>query len=142
MRIWSELLDEMVSGNRGRASHALLMNLPRIHGWERGRVWCDFEVDQRFIQPQGNLFGGYVAALADEFLGIVAMTVVPNHAPFGNTDLHTNFLRPVRGGRLSVEARVIHEGRRNILAEAEFRDSENALAVKASATFVVQPVPK
>ncbi len=138
MFVWSELLDSMVAGTRERPSHTRVMRLPSIDGWERGRVWCEFDVDPDFIQPQGNLFGGYVSALADEFLGIAAMTVVPDHAPFSNTDMHLNFLRATQGGRLRIDARVVHEGRRNLFVEAEFRIDDGTLVVKASSTFVVQ----
>jgi uncharacterized protein (TIGR00369 family) len=140
MFVWSELLDSMVAGTNERPSHSEIMRLPSIDGWEPGRVWCEFEVDPSFIQPQGNLFGGYISALADEFLGIGAMTVVPDKASYGNSDIHVNFFRPIRSGKLFVESRVVHKGRRNIYVEAEFKTKDGELAVRANATFVVQRV--
>ena len=142
MLVWSELLDSMVSRSIEVPSHIQVMRIPLIDGWEPGRVWCEFDVDPVFIQPQGNLFGGYVSALADEFLGIAAMTVVPDRCRFSNSDIHVNFFRPIQGGRLRVDAEVLYEGQRNIHSEARFQTSDGKLAVKANATFVVQRPPK
>ena len=138
MFVWSELLDSMVAGTKERPVHSEVMRLPRIDGWERGRIWCEFDVDPDLIQPQGNLFGGYISALADEFLGIAAMTVVPDHAPYSNSDIHVNFFRPIKGGRLRIEARVVHEGGRNLHTEIEFRTEGDELAAKGNATYVVK----
>ncbi len=51
------------------------------------------------------LFGGYIAALADQMLALATMTVLEDGVFFGTTNMSIDYLAPVAGGDLVVEAR-------------------------------------
>jgi uncharacterized protein (TIGR00369 family) len=132
-----DLLDAVVDGTSPRSGYAERLGLPRPSGWEPGRVWCDWEVDPELLTSWGAVFGGYLAALADEFAGQAAVTVLEDGETFGTTDLRISPLRAIRKGGIRIEARVLHRGRAAIHVEVEFRNAEKTLMAKASAIQVV-----
>ena len=131
------ILDAAVAGTGPRTLYADRLGLPRPSGWSAGRVWCDWDVDAALLTPWGAVFGGYLAALADEFAGQAADTVLEEGETFGTNDLRLSPLRAIRCGHIRIEANVIHRGRSTIFVEVEFRNDENTLMAKASATQVV-----
>ncbi len=70
---WQEMLDGTV---RGSFQHPALhrLGLPNFSGWESGRVWGEWDVDPEICNPDGALFGGYLAALADATAGHAVAT--------------------------------------------------------------------
>ncbi len=65
------------------------------------------------LNADGSLFGGYIAALADQILGFAAMTVVPEGSAFRTINLQVQFLRAVRAHPLLIEARVVSHTKAN-----------------------------
>ena len=131
--IWSELLDRIVRREAPVASHANVLRLPRIDGWEEGRVWCTWNVEADLIQPHGSLFGGYLSAVADEMVGMATMTVLDDKEVFVTASCRIDYFRPARAEELTVEATVVHRGRSSAYVEAAFKNAEGKLIAKASA---------
>ena len=126
-------LDAVVAGTGNRTAYAEALRLPRPTGWEPGRVWTVWEVDPAFLTPWGGVFGGYLAALADESAGLAALSVLEPGETFATNDLRISPLRAVRGGTVTIESRVLHRGRSTIFVEIEFRSEDDLLLVKGSA---------
>lgn len=59
----------------------------------------------------GYLHGVVVCDLADVAMGVALATVVEPRATFATIELQSKFLRPVREGDLTAQARVLHLGR-------------------------------
>ncbi|MEM7413693.1 MAG: PaaI family thioesterase [Myxococcota bacterium] len=131
------VLDEVVAGRAPTTAYAEALRLPRIEGWERGRAWTHWDVDPAYLTPWGAVFGGFLAALVDELAGTAALTVLDEGQTFGTVDLRVSPLRAVREGRVSIEARVVSEGRSAIHVEVELRRADGVLAVKGSAIQVL-----
>jgi uncharacterized protein (TIGR00369 family) len=83
-------------------------------GWElisvdpdAGTIEVAFAASDQFLNPAGVIQGGFVAAMLDDTLGpaLVATLGPGQFAP--TTDLHVQFLRPARPGRLTGRGRVI-----------------------------------
>jgi len=72
------------------------------------------------LNGDGLLFGGYIAALADQLLGFAAMTVVPEGSAFRTINLNVQFLRVGRAHPLLAEARVTAQTTSLITVEASF----------------------
>jgi 1,4-dihydroxy-2-naphthoyl-CoA hydrolase len=71
-----------------------------------------FDVDERHHTPWGVVHGGVWCAAVESAATIGACAVVEDSARFAvGVDNLTDFLRPVRTGRLSVEARPEQIGR-------------------------------
>jgi uncharacterized protein (TIGR00369 family) len=102
------------------------------------RVRFDGRAD--FTNPAGYIQGGYLVAMMDDAIGMLA-TVKAGTAKFPSTvDLHTHFLRPVRVGVIEVAARLRNIGRAMIFAEAELFDARGKEAARATASLTLNPV--
>lgn len=106
-------------------------------GWVR-KTWTPGRPDLR--TADGSLFGGYVAALADQVLAFAAMTVVPDDRLFRTINLQVQFLKIGREHPLAIEARVTAASRQLISVEAAFRRPDGELIATASAQQIVLPV--
>ena len=104
-------------------------------GWAKKRWTPAPEV----LNGDGTMFGGYIAALADQILTFAAMTVVPGNSAFRTANLSLQFLKP--GEPLVIEARVLAQSKQTIAVEAEFRTESGALVAKAIAQQIVTPFP-
>ena len=139
MNQWHQLLDGLVSGTPPGEAPPYVKNLdmPLPNHWEESMVRGSWDIDPRYFHDRSALFGGYLAALADNFLAMAAMTVLAHEDRFATSDLHTNFYRPVSGKQLHIEAKVLYRGRRMIHTEAYFTRDDGKLAAKATATQVI-----
>ena len=102
------------------------------------RVRFDGRAD--FTNPAGYIQGGYLVAMMDDAIGMLA-TVRAGTAKFPSTvDLHTHFLRPVRVGVIEVAARLRNTGLAMIFAEADLFDARGKEAARATASLTLNPV--
>jgi len=132
------LLDGIVARKVPISKHAETMRIPRIDGWEPGRVWTTWEIDPDIVSPQGSIFGGYLSAVSDEMVGMATLSVIEEGEAFVTADLRVNFFRPAVAGTLNAEATVIHKGRSIAHVEAVFTNAEGKLVAKASATQMIR----
>ena len=138
MSTWSDMLDASVAG-RDDARHVAALRLPTLEGWERGRVWARWKIEDDFVIPlAAALFGGYIAALADHLLACAVFTVLEENESFYTAELHTHFFRPVSEGVLEIEARVVTRGTRSAYCEARLTDSAGKLVARAGATQMIR----
>jgi uncharacterized protein (TIGR00369 family) len=138
---WQEMLDGTVDGS---FQHPALrrLALPNFSGWESGRVWGDWDFDPEICNPDGALFGGYLAALADATAGHAMATTLGSEEGFATADLHISYHRPVRGGRLRFEGVVVSRGRQIGHVEVQFTGHDGDLVATARATEVVTAGPR
>jgi acyl-coenzyme A thioesterase PaaI-like protein len=109
----------------------------RLTDWEWGRLSISWEIDDRFLMPDGVMFGGHVAAVADHVAGLAAMTVLEaNEDRFRTSRLETNFFRPIMKPRATIEARIVNASKSLIHVEADFLNAEGKLAARIAATQV------
>jgi len=95
-----------------------------------------------FTNPAGFIQGGYLVAMMDDAIGMLA-TIKAGNAKYPSTvDLHTHFLRPVRVGVIEVTARLRNIGRAMIFAEADLVDARGKEAARATASLTLNPVSK
>ena len=133
----SKFLDAIATGAIPTPPFVATLGLPQPERWEPGRVWSRWEVDPNVLQPQGARFGGFIAALADQIAGLATLSVLNDDEAYATSDLRVSFLRAVREGTLSIEARVLHRGRAAAHVEVEFTRDDGELAAKAAATQIV-----
>ena len=107
-----------------------------ISDWQWGCVSAEWQVNTRFDIGDGTIFGGLTAAMADSFLGLVAMTVCSQSDDrFRTSHLRTDFFRPMVGPLARLEGRVVNKSRQLIHVETDFLVA-GRLAVRAAATQV------
>ncbi|MBI1366104.1 MAG: hypothetical protein GC153_09145 [Alphaproteobacteria bacterium] len=109
----------------------------RLIAWEWGRLSMVWNIDDRFVMPDGVMFGGHVAAVADHVAGLVTMSVLADSSErFRTSRLETNFFRPVMKPTARIEARVVNISKSLIHAEADFFNADDKLAVRIAAAQV------
>ena len=98
-----------------------------------------FDGKREFTNPAGYIQGGYLSAMMDDTIGMLA-TMTTGYEKFPSTiDLHTTFLRPVKVGAIEVAARIRNIGRAVIFADAELYDTRWKEAARAVATLAINP---
>ena len=134
------MLDGIVDGTNVPPPVVAALRLPGIDGWDRGRVWGEWKVDPEMLTAAGTLFGGYLAALADSYVGLAIMSTLAEEEWFTTSDLRTSFFRPVVSGTLQIAAEVLNRGRRMAHCECVFVNDDDKVVAKATATQVIVPM--
>ena len=108
-------------------------------GWElravdpaAGTIEIGFTADERFLNPAGNVQGGFLAAMLDDTQGpaLFAMTGGRVYAP--TIDFSVSFLKPARPGRFVGKGRVVSLGKTIAFTEAELFDESGELVARAT----------
>jgi uncharacterized protein (TIGR00369 family) len=116
------------------------LRLGLIDDWGEGWVRKSWRPVPELATADGSLFGGYLAALADQVLAFAAMTVLPDDRLYRTVNLNMNFLKVGRDRPLVIEARVVAQTRQLITARAEFRREDRALIAEATAQQIVMAI--
>ena len=136
MSFWQDVLDGYISGSTPEPVVNKKLGLePALVDWRPGFVEKRWQVDPDLLHGRA-LFGGYIAAIADQVLGLAVMTVLEDGYFFGTTNMSISYLSPVMGGELRVEGEVIRQRSKSIYVECTFY-CEDEIVAKASATQVV-----
>ena len=105
---------------------------------EEGTIVVAFTATEAFLNPAGVIQGGFLAAMLDDTLGpALAASLSPgDFAP--TTDLHVQFLRPARPGRLLGRGRVVRRGRDVGFLAGELLDEDGNIVAVAAATVQIR----
>ncbi len=86
----------------------------------------------------GFVHGGMISTLADSAMGRSLRTVKPGVARAMSFDLKLTFISAARVGEtLRATGRVVHAGRRTMVAECRVEGPDRRLVATASGTFAV-----
>jgi uncharacterized protein (TIGR00369 family) len=129
----SERLDELKAGTATPPPVVQTLKLGLLDDWGPGWVRKAWAPTPEILSADGSLFGGYIAALADQILAFAAMSVTPDDRLFRITNLQLNFVRVVRAQALAIEARVVAQTTQMITVRADIRRDDGALVAEASA---------
>jgi uncharacterized protein (TIGR00369 family) len=101
-----------------------VLGLGRLTRWSEGYVEKEWKVGPGFCTGDGTdqqaLFGGYLAALADQVLTFAAMTVMDDKHAFKTSEVQVSFFRPITEGAVRIVGRVVNRSRTMFHVEAEF----------------------
>ena len=105
---------------------------------EAGTIEVAFAATEQFLNPFGMIQGGLLAAMLDDTLGpaLVATLAPGTSAP--TTDLHVQFLRPARPGRLVGRGRIVRRGRDVGFMAGELVDASGQVVATAMATAQIR----
>jgi uncharacterized protein (TIGR00369 family) len=105
---------------------------------EDGTIEVAFDACEAFLNPAGFVQGGFLAAMLDDTMGpaLVAGLNPRDFAP--TTDLHVQFLRPVRPGRLIGRGRVVRRGKDVGFLAGELVDNDGVVVAVATATVQIR----
>lgn len=135
----TERLDALKSGTARPPPIVETLKLGLIDDWGEGWVRKSWSPAPELQTADGSLFGGYLAALADQVLAFAAMTVVPDELHFRTLNLQMTFVRIGRAHPLRIEARVSARTRQMITVRADFRREDGELLAEATAQQLLMP---
>jgi len=103
-----------------------------------GRTVWRMVAHEKFANTAGIMQGGLVASFADSSMGAAAVTFLEGRKAFVvNAELKVSFLKPVKiGSTLTCTAYVVSGGRRVSFVEADVRDDEDRLVLRATSTYI------
>lgn len=137
-----ERLDKLVRGEALPPPVVQTLRLGTLDAWGEGWIRKRWEPAPELVNADGSLFGGYIAALADQALAFAAMTVVPAEAMFRTVGLQVSFVRIGRAHPLLIEARVIAATRQLLTVRADICRDDGELIADASAQQLILPFPQ
>jgi uncharacterized protein (TIGR00369 family) len=110
-------------------------------GWElvevdpaAGTIEVAFNAGEHLLNPMGVIQGGFLAAMLDDTLGPALAATLPPDRFAPTLDLHVQFLRPARPGRLHGRGRVVHRGKQICFLAGELATADGELVATATAT--------
>lgn len=116
-------------------------------GYERsvpdpGRAVVEWDATPDHCISLGDRFivhGGMVTAILDTAMAGACQSALAEAGQFLTADLHVDFYRAARPGRLRASAHVAHRSRRAMFCVAELVDSEGVLLAAGRCTQIVLP---
>ncbi len=109
-------------------AHRAFMQMLELEFDELGptRVVGSVAADERHHQPWGVVHGGLYTTAIESFATMGAVEAVKDRGLRAvGVSNHTDFVRPHRSGRLSVEATPVHQGSTQQLWQVELRRPED-----------------
>lgn len=90
----------------------------------------------------GTVHGGMLATFADVTAALALTRSLQGSAHIQvTTDMHIRYFRQPKGGPLTARATVVHCGRLILSAECVICDAEGRDLARATATYMLVPVP-
>ena len=137
----TDRLDALIAGAAEPPPVVAVLRLGLLEAWGEGWARKRWEPQPELMNGDGSMFGGYLAALADQMMAFAAMTVIEAPSAFRTTDLQIRFFKLGRADPLLIEGRVVARSRQLISVEVEFRREDGELLAKATGQQFVTPYP-
>jgi uncharacterized protein (TIGR00369 family) len=101
-------------------------------------VTVQMTATENMANHSGFVHGGMISALADSAMGRALRTVKPGIVRAMSFDLKVNFINAAKiGETLRATGRVVHAGRRTMVAHCRVEGRDGRLIATASGTFAV-----
>jgi uncharacterized protein (TIGR00369 family) len=129
---------EMIDGRKPAPPAGVLLGFRLLEADpQQQRIRIEFQARPEFVNPIGNIQGGFLAAMLDDTLGpAVVQTLGPDQfAP--TLELKVSFLKPAKPGVLIGEGRVLKKGRSIAFLSGELRDADGDIVASATATAMI-----
>lgn len=104
---------------------------------EKGRIVIEMTTREEMFNSVGAVQGGMVTTIADASMGMAAVTLLDDVHTAATVELKINFIRAPGLAKLTATGRIVHQGRKLMMAEADVVNDEGKLIAKASSTLMV-----
>ncbi len=141
MTHWTDRLDGLVAGDATPPDLVQYMKLGTLDRWSPGEAVKTWAIDPLFCHGDGTVFGGYLAALADQTATFAAMTVMAEDRAFRTHQLTMDYLRLAKGRVLTVTGRVTNHGASLLHIGVEMVRDDGKPAVRAQAIMAITAFP-
>jgi uncharacterized protein (TIGR00369 family) len=101
---------------------------------DKGTIRAQFSARPEFVNPMGNIQGGFLAAMLDDTLGPALVATLGKNEFAPTIELKVNFIRPARVGTLIGTGRVVARGGSIAFLAGELSTEQGELIATATAT--------
>lgn len=106
---------------------------------DEGTIEVAFTATDQFLNPAGDVQGGFLAAMLDDALGPALVATLGDGEWAPTTDLHVQFLKPVKPGELRASARIVRRGRDVAFLAGELRAKGEVVATATATAMIRRP---
>ncbi len=104
-------------------------------------VKVEIDVAEKHKQAFGTAHGGVIASILDSAAGLIVNKELLKQGKIAVTaEIKVNYLKPVKGGKLVAEGRIVNIGSKIAVATAEAKQNGDVVAI-ATATFYIMDAP-
>jgi acyl-CoA thioesterase len=137
MRLVKPLAADVEAGIRERLANNPVVKFLGVQAPELGQGFARFALTVRpeFLNSQGFLQGGVIAALADEAVAYALFGLVAEGEMISTVEMKINFLAPVQQGTIEALAHITKRGRTISLGEVEVTQGDRLIA-KGLCTYI------
>ena len=93
------------------------------------------DVTPALLQGYGTAHGGAIAGLLDAAMALAILGRLDEGEGCATVEMKLNYTGPAPPGRLLARGRVLHQGRRTVVAAAEADDEQGRMVACAQGTF-------
>jgi uncharacterized protein (TIGR00369 family) len=101
-------------------------------------IEVSFTATEQFLNPAGDVQGGFLAAMLDDTLGPALVATLADGQWAPTIDLQVQFLRPAQPGELRGTGRVVRRGREVAFLAGELRGADCVLVATATASAIIR----
>jgi uncharacterized protein (TIGR00369 family) len=101
---------------------------------EKGTIRVQFEAREQFLNPLGNVQGGFLCAMLDDTLGPALVATLPKDHFAPTIELKVNFIKAAKPGVLVGTGRVVSRGATIAFLSGELSTERDELIATATAT--------
>lgn len=102
-------------------------------GWAKIRL----PFSEKLANGIGLAHGGAIFSPADSAVGMALVGLLDRDETISTLEMKINFLKPLTGGAIIAEARIVHRGSMTAIGEVEVRDEDKNLVAKGLATYAI-----
>src|SRR5688500_15764963 len=99
----------------------------RVTRADPGSAQIELEIVPAHLQAYGTAHGGVIAGLLDAAMGLAVLARLTAEQGCATVEMKLNFVAPAMPGALVGVGRVVHQGRRLLVASAEARDADGVM---------------
>ncbi|HWG90568.1 MAG TPA: PaaI family thioesterase [Candidatus Thermoplasmatota archaeon] len=123
----------------GGGEYGRRFGLTAMRMLEDGSVELDFDVRPEHLQEFGVLHGGAVMTLLDMAMGASVMRTLAPEELTATESMVTDFMKGIRGGRVTARAWIERRGRTTAFPRGELRNEKGELVGRATGVWAIRP---
>jgi uncharacterized protein (TIGR00369 family) len=99
-----------------------------------GQITVEFAAREEFLNPHGQIQGGFLSAMLDETMGAAVATLLEPDEFAVSLEFKVSFLQPVERGTVRGEGRVLRRGRAIAFVEGGLVDAAGVTVATGTMT--------
>ena len=108
-----------------------------IIGIKKGWAKIRLPFTKKLTNGIGVAHGGTIFSPADSAVGMALIGLTERDESISTLEMKINYLKPLSGGEIIAEAKIVHRGTMTAIGDVEVRDGDDNLIAKGLATYAI-----